>query len=344
MKNILLLIFIITYFNLFGISDPTDLESKDVYYSKAESLVSSLNPNYVATPGDTYNINFTVALGQSKTITCFIDEKYTIKLGYIGEINVQNMNYKEVKAALDRLISQSYPDSFISVFLGSVGQFNVVISGEISKTMILNVTGITRLTDMIEPLTASLSSNANIRDIEIISSNNKIHSYDLFKFYRDADLDNNPYLRPNDNIRINKYKKKITISGAINRPGSYILNGKDTLYDAITIYGDDFTPLANRSQIEIERVIDENTNYKESTFFINKTLESLKTITLENYDIITINNMNHNMNTVTVRGALIPIVSELTTEMDIVSPFVNTIFKLFKVYSFNLSMQPFLMV
>jgi protein involved in polysaccharide export with SLBB domain len=70
-----------------------------------------------------------------------------------------------------------------------------------------------------------------------------------------GDMTQNLYLRPNDVITFGRAEKQVTISGAVERPGTYQLLFGENFKDLIDIYGDGFAPLVEPSRIELTRFV-----------------------------------------------------------------------------------------
>jgi protein involved in polysaccharide export with SLBB domain len=82
-----------------------------------------------------------------------------------------------------------------------------------------------------------------------------VRTYDFFKAERNGDLSQNPFLRPGDTITFNRIDRVISLSGEVERPGTYQLLKEENLRDLIDVYGTGFTPLADPSRIEIVRYV-----------------------------------------------------------------------------------------
>ena len=60
--------------------------------------------------------------------------------------------------------------------------------------------------------------NQGLRSIQIIR-NGKTETYDLLKFYRMGDINNNPFLKDGDVVYVPAIKNFVSIGGGINLPG-----------------------------------------------------------------------------------------------------------------------------
>jgi protein involved in polysaccharide export with SLBB domain len=72
-------------------------------------------------------------------------------------------------------------------------------------------------------LGGSFTAYSSTRDITVTSVSRQSATYDLFRAQRDGDLSQDPYLRPEDVVRINRIERVVSIEGAVERSGSYQL-------------------------------------------------------------------------------------------------------------------------
>ncbi|MBN2618900.1 MAG: SLBB domain-containing protein [Spirochaetales bacterium] len=302
LKKIFILILLITRFTTFASEDTENKDSSTFYI---ESLLANLSSTYITSPGDIYQIQINLGNGDKQDIECFVDNDFNINLSFLGKINVRDKDYKDVKKELQEKVLESYPNSFINVYLLTITGIKITVAGEINKTEIISAIGIERLSEIIEKIEKKLTNFANLRNIEIKRSNGDVEIYDLFKFYKEGDYTQNPFVKHNDIITINKTLKKVDIIGEVERPGNYSLLETDTLADLINSYGNGFTKLADTRFIEVQRIIKSDGTYKEQTLYYNSEDENLKNIKLEDYDKVTIPNRINYSGSVTIRGAIV---------------------------------------
>jgi protein involved in polysaccharide export with SLBB domain len=95
-----------------------------------------------------------------------------------------------------------------------------------------------------------------MRDITVTPSSGESKTYDLFLAQRDGDLSQDPYLRPEDTVRVNRIDRVVTISGAVERAGTYQLLPGEHLRDLIERYASNLMPTADPSRIELVRYLE----------------------------------------------------------------------------------------
>lgn len=260
-------------------------------------------PDYPATPGDVYDIYLLTSVNQSKQIAGFVDTNYDIDLSFIGKVNVKGQTYTDVQETLKKKLTNAYPGSIVSVVMRAPGKFKVTLLGEVNNAEIVDTMGLKTLAEVIKDKTTPYAS---FREIEIKAEDGSIKNYDLYKFIRYADKNNNPFLRPNDVINIKQYSRRVKIDGQVKRPGIYELIETDTLYDVIYEYGNGLTKNAEPKEIEIKKFTNESDEYEDSTLYINGQNQDLKSIAINDGDIITIKDKMNYMSKVIIQGAISP--------------------------------------
>ncbi len=128
------------------------------------------------------------------------------------------------------------------------GAMNVFVTGEVTKSSWVSITGLTRLRDVVAPLLTRYSS---IRDVKVKTAEGFEKTYDLFKAERYGDLSQDPFLRPGDEIRLLPLKTLVTIQGEVKRPGMYQLLSGEGLKELVEVYADGFAVKANASRLTL---------------------------------------------------------------------------------------------
>ena len=111
---------------------------------------------------------------------------------------------------------------------------NISLTGYVENPGVYQLTPLNRLSDllMISKSTAveqakseketkdkmGYEKNQGLRSIQIIR-NGKTETYDLLKFYRMGDINNNPFLKDGDVVYVPAIKNFVSIGGGINLPG-----------------------------------------------------------------------------------------------------------------------------
>ncbi|MDR0760343.1 MAG: SLBB domain-containing protein [Treponema sp.] len=270
------------------------------------SQLALSNPDYLVTPGDIYTLAYT-ANGTAVTYRIVVDTSYTIRISNLGVINVAGKTFRQVKKDAETIVANNYPLSGVQLILTQPGVFRVFVVGEVKVAAEISTWAMERLSS----LTRYTTPFASRRNVSIKSANGRTKNYDLFKAEREGDLSQNPYLRPDDIITFNRLDRQITINGAVERPGVYQLLSNENLNDLIRNYACGFTPLADKTQMELVRYVGSGSVSGDKMIFTEADIQ--RNYRLQNYDIITIPNiterrpaasLNRQERRITIKGAV----------------------------------------
>ena len=291
MKNpnarvIFLSIFMLVFLTGKTFSQKQDNQSKEKSLKEFKEITANAQlamsvPNYPVTAGDVYTLAF-LAGSSPVTYSIPVDTSYKIRVANLGVISCAGLTYPQLKAQVEQVVNKNYPLSGVQFSLTAPAVFLVSITGEVKEASEEKAWALSRLAEFIEPLKTKYSSS---RDITIISSSGERKTCDLFKAVRDGDFSQNPYLRAGDKIVLNRIERKVSIYGAVERPGVYELLKGENLKALIEKYAGGLVTLADTSRISMYRV----TGFKETgkQFPLNK--ESIDNDTeLLCYDEITV--------------------------------------------------------
>ena len=255
-------------------------------------------PNYPVTCGDVYTLAF--AAGSTPvTYSIPVDTTYKIRVANLGVINAAGLSYQQLKQQVEALVQRNYPMGGVQFVLTTPATFLVTITGEVKSTTEKNAWALTRLSTFVSQSFTPYSSS---RDITIVSTNGTKKSYDLFLATRKGDLSQDPYLRPGDKIIINRASRKVTITGAVERPGTYELLKGENLKKLIEYYGNGLTEYANTDKVSLLRRVNGtdkggNQLYLEKDVFTND-------YTLNHGDTVTIHSNTEYNPSIVVEGII----------------------------------------
>jgi protein involved in polysaccharide export with SLBB domain len=213
------------------------------------------SPDYPVTPGDTYELVFTVG-GELTTTVVTVASNYALNLNLFGTIDTRGLNYLELRRQVEEAVTEAYPQSLPSFRLVSVGLFEVTIRGAIDETTRVNAWGLSRLSDLVQPLLRPYSSS---RRVLVTSATAGPRTFDLFSAINLGETDENPRVRPGDSVRVLPVGSLVTVRGEVNRPGRYEILSGDTLSNAVE-YAGGFAPNADASSVRLDRAQDGRTS------------------------------------------------------------------------------------
>jgi len=261
-------------------------------------MLARSSADYRVTPGDVYTLAYAVG-ATPVTYTILVDSSYRIRVANLGIVNGAGKTFMQLKSEVEGVVANNYPLSGVQLVLTQPAVFKVQVKGEVAAAGEVSAWGLSRLSS----LSNALTPFSSLRDISIRSSNGQTKAYDLFKAQRLGDLSQDPYLRPGDVITFNRVKRSVTITGEVERPGTYQLLDEENLKELIELYGSGFTPIADKTRLEMVRLTNSADIAGAKIFLTLSDLE--KNYTLENYDNIIVPGTNQLKPVVFVEGAVI---------------------------------------
>ena len=298
MRKILfpLFLLIIFLFPVFGQNLQSENKSKENLEYSAQLAIS--NSDYMVTVGDVYRLSYAMS-GNVISYEIMVDSSYDLRIGNFGVIKAKGKSYISLKKEVESVVLKNFPMSGVQFVLVSPAIFTVKITGEVSKTTEKEVWGLTRVSEVINDLLTEYSS---LRNIKIKSENGKVKVVDLFKARRNGDLSNDPYVRPGDEIIVQRLDRKVTITGEVERPGTYELLPGENLKELIEKYGNGLTEYANTEKIGLVRTIGSETKSGDKVYLDGDAIS--RNYKLNNGDRVEVSGTNELMPTIIVEGII----------------------------------------
>jgi protein involved in polysaccharide export with SLBB domain len=239
------------------------------------------NPAYPVTVGDMYTLTY-IMNGIPVLYDIMVDSSYTIRISNLGTINAAGKTLRQLKREAETIVSNNYPFSGVQLVLTQPGIFKVFVTGEVADATEITVWAMERLSS----LTGLTTPFASLRNVTVKSANGQVRNYDIFKARRNGDLSQDPYLRPDDVITFNRLERRVTIRGAVERPGVYQLLANENLRDLIETYACGLTPVADKTRMELLRYGGSSSSFGERIVLTDSNIR--ENLVLQNYDVVTI--------------------------------------------------------
>ena len=219
--------------------------------AQEKAQLANASKDYPVTAGDVYQLSF--AAGTSPvSYTIPVDSSYTIKVANLATLNGNGKTFMQLKAQVEAIVNRNYPMGGVQFFILKPSVFSITIKGEVTQTQVKSSWAMNRLSTILQG--DYLTDFSSTRFVQVISKDGKKTDYDLFKAYRDGDLSQDPYVRPEDTIIIKKLERQVTLYGDVERPESYELLPNENLKELIENYGKGLKATADTSRIYIERI------------------------------------------------------------------------------------------
>lgn len=299
-KLIVLLANILWLFPCFPQQDTTPENAKEekiLFQAKTQLAMSS--SDYQVTAGDTYALAF-YSNGASVSYTITVDPTYKIRIANLGSINVEGLTFIQLKSNIETLVTRNYPLSVVTFVMIQPSVFKVLVKGEVSSAQEIQVWALTRLSEILPK--SELTEFSSNRNIKITDKNGKTKTCDLFKAKRDGDFSQDPYLRPGDKIEFSRVQRKVTISGSVERTGTYELLENENLAELINLYAGGTTKTANLSKIQLVRIDDSDEKIQKIVYLGEKDME--KNYKLDDKDILHIYDWSENQPFIEIKGII----------------------------------------
>jgi len=225
-----------------------DNTDNDVTMPLVQSALSS--PDYLVTAGDVYTLAY-YANGASVRYTIAVDISYKVRVANLGIIDAKGKTFLELKSEVEEIVSRNFPMSAAQLVLTTPATYKVTLKGEVSSVHDTTLSGMVRLSALAD----GGNSYSSTRFLSIEDLDGNVTRYDLFLARRFGDMNQNPYVRPGDTIWYERVDRRVSISGAVERPGTYELLPGENLKNLVDYYAGGFDTLADTSNITLSRSI-----------------------------------------------------------------------------------------
>jgi len=270
--------------------------SADKYSANAQIAMS--NPGYLVTAGDVYTLAYAAGT-VPVTYTLPVDTSYKIRVSNLAVLDAAGKTYLELKNQVEAVVTKNYPMSGVQFVLLNPAVFTVTVKGEVKATAEPTAWPLTRLSVVAGGVLTPYSST---RDITVTSVNGQSRTYDLYKAQRLGDLSENPYVRPGDVITVNRLSRLITVSGAVERPGTYQLKEGEELAELIRYYGSGLTPVADPSRMELVRHVESDSVSGNKLYLDSRDITA--NFNLKHFDVVTVPVITELLPVMFVEGAI----------------------------------------
>jgi len=258
--------------------------------------------SYEPTPGDMYTlaINYgisfdTGSVAQTENISLLLNADYTIDVPFVGAVNARNLSYEELRDLVTTRVREKSYAQFVSLNLTAPAIFDVFIWGGVSNPGYHTLTSLTRLESAVE--TAGLMATGSSRTVELLRDG-RTTSYDLVSYAVRGHAEENPFIRPGDQIRVPLAAASVELRGAVARPGRIEILPGETIGDLIDLAGG-LLPVAQIEKAGLTRIGGDNRYGIQSMSDID-----IATVPARNGDIITIPASTTSTELVQVEGAI----------------------------------------
>jgi protein involved in polysaccharide export with SLBB domain len=170
--------------------------------------------DYELGPGDVLNLHGFGGRGIFLSLVVTPDFKLVIPT--VGVIDIRNRKFMELRSAVEQKINSRFKGMTVEIVLQKPRDFKVQILGEVNSTGAKGANAFTRLSDLIQKAN-NLRANASTIGIEIENVRTKHKTVvDYQKYLIHGDLEQNPFLKDGDIIRVPLEKNVTFVKGDVN--------------------------------------------------------------------------------------------------------------------------------
>ncbi|WON96178.1 SLBB domain-containing protein [Sphingobacterium sp. UGAL515B_05] len=178
----------------------------------------------------------------------------TIKVEYVGQINVAGLSIAAAKSKIEQRLSGTYPAlrsgrTQVSVNIGNIRTIRVTLTGAVTKP---GTYSLPSLATVFNALYASGGPNKNgtYRKIQVIRGNRVVSTIDVYDFLANGIQQGNIRLQDQDIIHIPVYGARVHFEGEVKRPAIFETVPGESLSDILR-YAGDFTENAYSAKIKV---------------------------------------------------------------------------------------------
>ncbi|PKH67648.1 sugar transporter [Flavobacterium sp. ALD4] len=217
----------------------------------APNLQLATPVNYVLGAGDQLQISVYGVQQYNANIPVTVEGN--ISLDYVGQLSIAGMTIEaasqKIKAALSGVYSTvSSGQSKVSITLSQIRTIQITIIGA-KQPGNYSVSSLATVYNALH-LAGGPAKNGSYRAIELIR-NNKVYKYvDIYDFLVIGDQSANVNLKDNDVIRIPAYSNRVTVEGAVKRPGIFEMKTGES-FSSLLLFASGFNESAYTAAVNV---------------------------------------------------------------------------------------------
>jgi protein involved in polysaccharide export with SLBB domain len=248
--------------------------------------------DYIIGPDDELLLNIYGV--QEANFRLLVQPEGTVTIPQVGQIPISGLSLEEAIAQIKNRLSATVYHSIkagsthVSVTLGKIKSIRVTILGA-SKPGLYTVSSLTTLFNALYLAGGPDNNIGSYREIALVRNGKVNRKIDLYEFLMMGYVKDNVLLKEGDVINIPVYKKRVTISGQVKRPGTYeMLDGENT--EQLIQCAGGFTEQAYTASIKVtsltptQRKVKDLTNTAYASYIPQKGDEFLVSGILDKYE------------------------------------------------------------
>ncbi len=195
--------------------------------------------------GDVLQINFRGKKTGRYDLT--VNRSGKIYIPEIGELNILNLTFNEVKKLIDQTFKQFYLSVEATVNLKELEFIQVSVMGAVKNPGTYLINPFTTISNILS-FAGGLEEFGSLRSVKLKRQEDKI--FDIYNFLIDGNRER-LNLKNGDIVFVESTSNFIQVHGEVNRPAIYEFKQGDSISDLLR-YAQDFKKFANKDRIQIK--------------------------------------------------------------------------------------------
>ena len=210
--------------------------------------------NYVIGPGDVLVVD--VYGYAENTMNLTVSSEGSVRIPNVGPVMVNGLTIEAAQTKIKKQLSSIYSsissgNTQVSVTVGNVKSINVYITGNVTRPGTYTLSSLSTVYNALYACSGPTSSGS-LRNIKVMRGGKDVATIDLYTFLTSGNLSNNITLRDQDVIYVPAYDIRVSIDGAMKRPGVFEMKQGETLKDLLS-YAGGFSENAYQNRITVQR-------------------------------------------------------------------------------------------
>ena len=210
--------------------------------------------NYVVGPGDILVVD--VYGYAENTMQLTVSSEGSVRIPNVGPVMVNGLTIEAVQNKIKKQLSSIYSsissgNTQVSVTIGNVKSINVYITGNVTRPGTYTLSSLSTVYNALYACSGP-SSSGTLRNIKLMRGGKEIATIDLYTFLTSGNLSNNVSLQDQDVIYVPPYDIRVSIDGAMKRPGVFEMKQGETLKNLLS-YAGGFSENAYQNRITVQR-------------------------------------------------------------------------------------------
>ncbi len=261
--------------------------------------------NYELGPGDELVVNVWGAA--ENTYSLFIDREGALRIPNVGPAFVSGMSLDEATTVIINKLKRVYGG--IDAPANSPYKVNISLSLVNARSVQVNIIGevkvpgtytLSSLSTVLNALYAAggPTKEGTFREIKLVRNGEEVSTFDVYQYLINGSQKGNKTVKDQDVIIVSPYESRISISGAVKRPGIYELLDNEDFGDLLK-YVSGFKSTAFKDRFILNRIKGDRRILKEITY------NNMLSEKLQSGDRLTVNGIiDEYENKITISGAV----------------------------------------